>query len=177
MREGVVLPEFYVQGLANPGWGLHHLLKVFWRVICPFRADRRRRKARRKKCTYENCTLPTIHLGPAGRRPALGLVCQIFCDVYGGCVVCTCPPSMLITDFLFNIWNMTGKIITSEIQIVRLLDRHYGLELDLMRGPALRGQGSLPIGQTPPILLVAGHVTLTKTKMGREVSYFERWNV
>ena len=72
---------------------------------------------------------------------------------------------------------MTGKIITSEIQIVRLLDRHYGLELDLMRGPALRGQGSLPIGQTPPILLVAGHVTLTKTKMGREVSYFKRWNV
>ena len=24
-----------------------------------------------------NCTLPTIHLGPAGRRPALGLVQQI----------------------------------------------------------------------------------------------------
>ena len=72
---------------------------------------------------------------------------------------------------------MTGKIITSEIQIVRLLDRHYGLELDLMRGPALRAQGSLRIGQTPPILLVAGHVTLTKTKMGREVSYFKRWNV
>ena len=25
------------------------------------RAERRRRKARREKCTFENCTLPTIH--------------------------------------------------------------------------------------------------------------------
>ena len=25
------------------------------------RAERRRREARREKCTYENCTLPTIH--------------------------------------------------------------------------------------------------------------------
>ena len=34
------------------------------------RAERRRREARREKFTHENCTLPTIHLGPAGRRPA-----------------------------------------------------------------------------------------------------------
>ena len=53
---------------------VHHLLKVFWRTICPLRAERRRREARRERCTYENCNLPTIHLGPAGRRPALGLV-------------------------------------------------------------------------------------------------------
>ena len=72
---------------------------------------------------------------------------------------------------------MNCKIITSGTKRVRLLDRHYGLELGLIRGAALRGQGSIPIGQTPPISLVAGHVTLTKTKMGCEVSYFERWNV
>ena len=73
---------------------------------------------------------------------------------------------------------------TSETKRVRLLFRHYGLRLGLLRGNALRGQGSPaigqacpPIGQTPPILLAAGHVILTKTKMGREVSYFERWNV
>ena len=71
-----------------------------------------------------------------------------------------------------------------ETKRVRLLFRHYGLRLGLLRGNALRGQGSPaigqacpPIGQTPPILLAAGHVILTKTKMGREVSYFERWNV
>ena len=74
-------------------------------------------------------------------------------------------------------FEVTCKIITSETKRVRLLDRHYSLELGLMRGAALRGQGSIPIGRAPPILLVAGHVTLTKTKMGREVSYFERWNV
>ena len=34
------------------------------------RAERRRREARRDKITHENCTLPTIHLGPAGGRPA-----------------------------------------------------------------------------------------------------------
>ena len=33
-------------------------------------AERRRCEARRAKVTHENCTLPTIHLGPAGRRPA-----------------------------------------------------------------------------------------------------------
>ena len=41
---------------------------------CSLRAERRRREERREKCTHENCTLPTIHLGPAGRRPSLGLV-------------------------------------------------------------------------------------------------------
>ena len=34
------------------------------------RAERRRREARREKCTRDKCTLPTIPLGPAGRRPA-----------------------------------------------------------------------------------------------------------
>ena len=72
---------------------------------------------------------------------------------------------------------MTGEIKTSETKRVRLLNRHYGLQFGLLRGTAPRGQASFPIGPTPPILLVAGHVTLTKTKMGREVSYFERWNV
>ena len=38
------------------------------------RAESCRREARREKFTHENCTLPTIHLGPAGWRPALGLV-------------------------------------------------------------------------------------------------------
>ena len=28
------------------------------------------KKVTSEKFTYENCTLPTIHLGPAGRRPA-----------------------------------------------------------------------------------------------------------
>ena len=36
----------------------------------PLRAERCRREARRDKFTHKNCTLPTIHLGPAGRRPA-----------------------------------------------------------------------------------------------------------
>ena len=34
------------------------------------RAEHRRREARREKCTRDKCTLPTIPLGPAGRRPA-----------------------------------------------------------------------------------------------------------
>ena len=42
--------------------------------LSPQRAERRGHEARREKCTHENCILPTIHLGPAGRRPALGLV-------------------------------------------------------------------------------------------------------
>ena len=37
-------------------------------------AERRKRETRREKCTHKNCTLRTIHLGPAGRSPALGLV-------------------------------------------------------------------------------------------------------
>ena len=32
--------------------------------------------ARREKFTHESQTFPTINLGPAGRRPALGLVLQ-----------------------------------------------------------------------------------------------------
>ena len=72
---------------------------------------------------------------------------------------------------------MTGEIITSETIRVRLLNRHSGVQLGLSRGTAPRGQPSFPIGPTPPISLAAGHVTLTKTKMGREVSYFERGNV
>ena len=32
-------------------------------------AERRRRQARREKGTRDKCTLPTIPLGPAGRRP------------------------------------------------------------------------------------------------------------
>ena len=42
----------------------------------PLRAERRRREARREKCTFNKCTLPTIPLGLAGRRPALGLVVE-----------------------------------------------------------------------------------------------------
>ena len=33
--------------------------------------------AKRGVRTHENCTLPTINLGPAGRRPALGLVYEM----------------------------------------------------------------------------------------------------
>ena len=40
------------------------------KIIIFLRAERRRREARREKFTHKNCTLPTIHLGPAGRRPA-----------------------------------------------------------------------------------------------------------
>ena len=40
------------------------------KIIIFLRAERRRREAKREKFTQENCTLPTIHLGPAGRRPA-----------------------------------------------------------------------------------------------------------
>merc|ERR1712222_159434 len=47
--------------------------------LTSLRAERRRREARREKCTHENCTPPTIHLGPAGRRPALGLVLSNSC--------------------------------------------------------------------------------------------------
>ena len=49
-------------------------LKKLPKNNCPLRAERRRREARREKCNRANCTLPTIHLGPASRRPALGLV-------------------------------------------------------------------------------------------------------
>ena len=42
--------------------------------LTSLRAERRRREVRHEKLTHVNCTLPTIHLGPAGRRPALGLV-------------------------------------------------------------------------------------------------------
>ena len=38
--------------------------------LTSLRAERRRREVRREKFTHEKCTLPTIHLGPAGRRPA-----------------------------------------------------------------------------------------------------------
>ena len=37
--------------------------------LTSLRAERRRREARREKFTHKNCTLLTIHLGPAGRRP------------------------------------------------------------------------------------------------------------
>ena len=40
------------------------------KVIISHRAECRRRKVRREKFTNQNCTVPTIHLGPAGRRPA-----------------------------------------------------------------------------------------------------------
>ena len=43
---------------------------VFHKIIVSLRAERRRREARREKFTCENLTLPTIYLGPAGRRPA-----------------------------------------------------------------------------------------------------------
>ena len=39
-------------------------------IVISLRAERRRREVRREKFTHKNCTLPTIHLGPAGRRPA-----------------------------------------------------------------------------------------------------------
>ena len=42
----------------------------FHKMGISLRAERRRREARREKLTHENCTLWTIHLGPAGRRPA-----------------------------------------------------------------------------------------------------------
>ena len=47
---------------------MSHLNFLFsdWLIL---RGEHHRREARR-----ENFTLPTIHLGPAGRRPALGLV-------------------------------------------------------------------------------------------------------
>ena len=38
--------------------------------LTSLRAERRRREVRREMFTHVNCTLPTIHLGPAGRRPA-----------------------------------------------------------------------------------------------------------
>ena len=40
------------------------------KIIIFLRAERRRREVRREKFTHKNCTLPTSHLGPAGRRPA-----------------------------------------------------------------------------------------------------------
>ena len=45
-------------------------LSVCQKNIISLRAERRRREARREMLTYKNCTLSTIHLGPAGRRPA-----------------------------------------------------------------------------------------------------------
>ena len=39
-------------------------------MIVSHRAERRRREVRREKFTNQNCTVPTIRLGPAGRRPA-----------------------------------------------------------------------------------------------------------
>ena len=39
-------------------------------TLISFRAECRRREERREKFSHENCTLQTIHLGPAGRRPA-----------------------------------------------------------------------------------------------------------
>ena len=45
-------------------------LSVCHKIIMSLRAERRRHEARREKFTHENCTLSTIHLGPAGRRPA-----------------------------------------------------------------------------------------------------------
>ena len=45
-------------------------LSVCHKIIISLRAEHRRRKARRGKFTCENCTLSTINLGPAGRRPA-----------------------------------------------------------------------------------------------------------
>ena len=42
--------------------------------LTSLRAERRRREVRHEMFTHVNCTLPTIHLGPAGRRRALGLV-------------------------------------------------------------------------------------------------------
>ena len=39
-------------------------------IVISLRAERRRREVRREKFTHKNCTLPTIHLGPAGQRPA-----------------------------------------------------------------------------------------------------------
>ena len=44
---------------------------IFPTILAFFdRAERRRREARGEKCTRDKCTLPTIPLGPAGRRPA-----------------------------------------------------------------------------------------------------------
>ena len=87
----------------------------------------------------------------------------------------------IVAYFRIALWSQ--RLLTSEPQ-GRLLNRHFGSHLGLLRGNALRGQRSFtigrsrpPIGQNPPILLAAGHVTLTKTKMGREVSYSERQNV
>ena len=42
--------------------------------LTSLRAERRRREVTREKFTHEKCTFRKIHLGPAGRRPALGLV-------------------------------------------------------------------------------------------------------
>ena len=45
-------------------------LSVCHTIVISLRAECCRRKARREKFTHENCTLSTIHLGPAGWRPA-----------------------------------------------------------------------------------------------------------
>ena len=38
------------------------------KIIIFLQAERCRREVRREKFTHKNCTLPMIHLGPAGRR-------------------------------------------------------------------------------------------------------------
>ena len=45
-------------------------IHVMSQKIIFLRAERRRREVRREKFTHKYCTLPTIQLGPAGRRPA-----------------------------------------------------------------------------------------------------------
>ena len=45
-------------------------LSLCHKIVISLRAERRRREARREKFTHENSTLSTIHLGPAGQRPA-----------------------------------------------------------------------------------------------------------
>ena len=45
-----------------PAYSRHDKKHSWW--------EGQRREARREKCTYDKCTLPTILLGPAGPRPA-----------------------------------------------------------------------------------------------------------
>ena len=64
---------------SSSNWN-YQQLKKYDIVVCintwvednliSLRTERRRRKAKREKFTHKNCTLPTIHRGPAGRRPA-----------------------------------------------------------------------------------------------------------
>ena len=57
---------------------------VFHKIIVSLRAERRRREARCEKFSHENCTLSTIHLGPAGRKAGLCLVMMVMKIRYGG---------------------------------------------------------------------------------------------